>query len=114
MELNCRHISITDEEFGCTILFSSEKEESVQENNPPIEELINNPTPYIMLQRTYGEDDFDDDYYYIETNDPGESRELKDFMIEIYRNRITIIRYNKNYEINTNINNVEFENLKSF
>ena len=57
-------------------------------------------------------DDFEEDFYYFETIDFDKSGELKDFTIEIYRPRI-LINYNSEiFEINININNIEFENLK--
>lgn len=112
MKLDCKDISITDEELGCTIIFSQEKEEIIFENKMSIEELITSLKPYILLQRSYGEDEFEEDYYYIETLDFDKAGELKDFTIDMYKNRILIIRDSEKYEINININGVEFENLK--
>ena len=65
-----------------------------------------------MLQRTYGEDEFEEDYYYIETLDFDKAGELKDFTIDMYKTLILIIRDSEKYEININVNDVEFENLK--
>ena len=48
-----------------------------------VKEIMNSLQPYIMLQRTYGEDDFEEDFYYFETIDFDKSEELKDFTIEI-------------------------------
>jgi len=69
--------------------------------------------PYILLQRTYGEDEFEEDYYYFETVDFDKAGELKDFTIEVYRKQILINCNNEIYEIAINSNNIEFENLKS-
>ena len=111
MKLDCKEISITDEEFGCTIEFKQEKEDEFNIEKS-VKEIMNSLQPYIMLQRTYGEDDFEEDFYYFETIDFDKSGELKDFTIEIYRTRI-LINYNSEiFEINININNIEFENLK--
>lgn len=76
------------------------------------EELITSLKPYILLQISYGEDEFEEDYYYIETPDFDKAGKLKDFTIDMYKNRILIIHDSEKYEINININGVEFENLK--
>ena len=111
MKLDCKEISISDDEFGCTIEFKQEKEDEFNIEKS-VKEIMNSLQPYIMLQRTYGEDDFEEDFYYFETIDFDKSGELKDFTIEIYRTRI-LINYNSEiFEINININNIEFENLK--
>ena len=111
MKLDCKEISISDDEFGCTIEFKQEKEDEFNIEKS-VKEIMNSLQPYIILQRTYGEDDFEEDFYYFETIDFDKAGELKDFTIEIYRTRILINYNNEIFEINININNIEFENLK--
>ena len=82
MKLDCKEISISDDEFGCTIEFKQEKEDEFNIEKS-VKEIMNSLQPYIMLQRTYGEDDFEEDFYYFETIDFDKSGELKDFTIEI-------------------------------
>jgi hypothetical protein len=113
MKLECKEISISDDEFGCTIEFCQEKEEYDIADKKSVQEIVASVKPYILLQRTYGEDEFEEDYYYFETVDFDKAGELKDFTIEVYRKQILINCNNEIYEIAINSNNIEFENLKS-
>ena len=65
-----------------------------------------------MLQRTYPEDEIENDYYYIETSSPDKSGELKDFNIDLYRTKFLMTYENELFEIIINPNDDEFENLK--
>ncbi|KAA9038541.1 hypothetical protein FW778_13355 [Ginsengibacter hankyongi] len=112
MKLECKEISISDDEFGCTIEFLQEKEEFDGNIKKSAKEILASIKPYILLQRTYGEDEFEEDYYYFETHDFDKAGELKDFTINIYRKKILITRNNEIFEIAINSNNIEFENLK--
>jgi hypothetical protein len=113
MKLECKDLSVSDEELGCTITFSQEKEETKWESNMSIEELTRSLKPYILLQRSYAEDEFEDDYYYFETLDFDKSGELKDFTIEVHRKQILINYNNELFEITINVNNKEFDDLKA-
>jgi hypothetical protein len=66
-----------------------------------------------LLQRSYAEDEFEDDYYHFETLDFEKSGELKDFTIEVHRKQILISYNNELFEITININNKEFDDLKA-
>ena len=113
MKLECKDLSVSDEELGYTITFSQEKEETKWESNMSIEELTRSLKPYILLQRSYAEDEFEDDYYYFETLDFDKSGELKDFTIEVHRKQILINYNNELFEITINVNNKEFDDLKA-
>jgi len=113
MKLECKDLSVSDEELGCTITFSQGMEETKWESNMSIEELTRSLKPYILLQRSYAEDEFEDDYYYFETLDFDKSGELKDFTIEVHRKQILISYNNELFEITININNKEFDDLKA-
>ena len=113
MKLECKDLSVSDEELGYTITFSQEKEETKWESNMSIEELTRSLKSYILLQRSYAEDEFEDDYYYFETLDFDKSGELKDFTIEVYRKQVLINYNNEIFEITINVNNKKFENLKT-
>src|ERR1017187_1138730 len=113
MKLECKDLSVSDEELGYTITFSQEKEETKWESNMSIEELTRSLKPYILLQRSYAEDEFEDDYYYFETLDFDKSGELKDFTIEVHRKQILINYNNELFQITINVNNKEFDDLKA-
>ena len=112
MKFDCKEISISDEEFGCTVTLSEKEDEGIAQMNMTIEELMNSSGQYLLLQRTYPEDEFESDYYYIETSNPDKSGELKDFRIDLYRRKFLMTYDNELFEINVNPNDQEFGNLK--
>ena len=67
---------------------------------------------YIMLQRTYPEDDFEKDYYYFETSDPDKSGELIDFSINLSRTQFVMTFKKEVFEIQIKVDNRKFEKLK--
>jgi len=67
---------------------------------------------YLLLQRTYPEDEFESDYYYIETSTPDKSGELKDFSINLYRAQFLMTYDNEIIEIGINTSDEEFESFK--
>ena len=64
-----------------------------------------------MLQRTYPEDEFDKDYYYIELSDFDKSGEFEDFTIDLYRRQFLMTYCDNLFEIGINIDDKKFENL---
>jgi hypothetical protein len=112
MKFNCKEISISYEEFGCTLTLSEKEDEGIAQMNMTIEELMNSSGQYLLLQRTYPEDEFESDYYYIETSKSDKSGELKDFSIDLYRTQFLMTYDNELFEISINPHNHEFENLK--
>src|SRR6266487_6167807 len=112
MKFNCKEISISDEEFGCTLTLSEKEDNGASEIGMTIDEIIASNGQYLLLQRTYPEDEFESDYYYIETSDPDKSGELKDFSIHLYRTQFLMSYDNETFEITINANNQEFESLK--
>src|SRR5688500_7048014 len=99
MKFNCKEISISDEEFGCTVTLSEKEDEGIAQMNMTMEELMNSTGQYLLLQRTYPEDEFESDYYYIETGNPYKSGELKDFSIDLYRKQFLMTYDNEVFEI---------------
>lgn len=67
---------------------------------------------YILLQRTYLEDDYENYYYYIETSELGYTGELKSFIINLYRTKFLMTHENEIHEIGINPDSQEYENLK--
>ncbi len=112
MKLDCKDILISDEAFGCTITFYHQKERIKWENNMSIEEFTRSISQYILLQRSYGDDEFEEDYYYFETIDFNNAWELNDLTIAVYRKKILINYNGERFEITIHVNNQKFEDLK--
>ncbi len=69
MKFYCQDISISDEEFGCSISLSENRDEYNEENADKIlkmspGEVAESIGQYISIQRSYPEDEFKKDYYY--------------------------------------------------
>jgi hypothetical protein len=112
MKFNCKEIEIENEEFGYTLTLSEHKTDHKIDMNKSPEELMNSTQKYILLQRTYPEDDLDNDYYYFEPSDSDKACELKDFVINLFRARFELILNGDFYEIQLNANDQKFEQLK--
>ena len=112
MKFECKEISINDEEFGCTVSLSDTKEKNNYDKELSIDEVMDSLGQYIMLQRTYAEEDFEDDYYYFETNEFNKSEELVDFEIILTDNEFILTVDNEKYEIQINPNEQEWDELK--
>ena len=111
MNFTCNRISISIEELGCTISFyEKEKEEIIEDGS--IDEIVNAIGTYLMIQRTYPEDEYENDYYYIEMNDEEKCGELKGFKIELSRDKFKIEWDSGKSIIELNMDNLEYEKLK--
>src|SRR3990170_8037403 len=112
MKFDCKEITISDEEFGCTLTLSEKEGTKVSEIGKTIDEIMTSSGHYILLQRTYPEDEFESDYYYLETTIPGKSGELEDFCINLYRKQFLMTYDNEIIEIGLDICGKEVEGLK--
>ena len=112
MKFDCQEISVSNEEFGYTLTLSEIKDTGVAQINMTIEEIINSSGQYLMLQRTFAEDEYEKDYYYIETKNPDHSGELKNFKIDIYRTQFVMTYEMELIVISLNLNDQEYESLK--
>ena len=99
MKFDCREISISDEAFGCTLILSEKNDNAAEQMKMSIDQITNSSGQYLLLQRTYPEDDYENDYYYFETNDFDKSGELKSFKIELNKNRFLMQKENDFFEI---------------
>ena len=112
-KFECKELSISDLEFGCEITFSENPDTDESSEELTVDEILAFTGQYIMLQRTYAENGFEDDYYYyFESSDFDKSCELEDFKIELSRERFVININNEMFEVETNVEKIEFENLK--
>ena len=113
MNFVCKEISISDEEFGCTVTFSEKEEDNDFEIQKTIDEIMDSIGQYVMLQRTYGEDEFEEDYYYFETKDFEKSGELIDFEIILTETKFVLTTETEKYEIQIHPDRQIFDDLKS-
>lgn len=113
MNFVCKEISISDEEFGCTVTFSEKEEDNDFENQKTVDEIMDSIGQYVMLQRTYAEDEFEEDYYYLETSDFEKSGELDDFEIILTETKFVLTTENEKYEIQIHPDRQIFDDLKS-
>ena len=109
MEFECKEIEINDEELGCTLTFCDRKD-SQFEGEQTIEEIIDSIGEYVMLQRSYGEDD-EEDYHYFEMSESEECGELIDFKIDLEPNKFSMRIGNEKIEISLNISEKLYEEI---
>ena len=112
MKFDCQEISVSNEELGCTLTLSEIKDTGVAQINMTIEEIMNSSGQYLMLQRTFAEDEYEKDYYYIETKNLDHSGELKNYKIDIYRTQFVMTYEKELIVISLNLNDQEYESLK--
>ena len=106
MNFRSENISITDDEFGLTICFSEKEEKEFLSDD----KILNSPNKYILIQRSYSEEEFPD-YLYIELSDFKKSGELKNYEIDFHKDKL-IIKYKKEvFEVSFNINNEKYQNI---
>ena len=113
MKFDCNELSISDDQLGLTITLSEMKDDPVAEMSMTDKELMNLPGEYLLIQKTYAEDEFEKDFYSVETSDPEKSGELTSFTINLYRHQFLIAWDDELFEIKMNIDNREFEALKA-
>ena len=65
-----------------------EDPESLDYDN--ITEVVNSIGPHLLIQRSYPEDEFERDYYYIESNRFDKSGDLKKFTFTLYKRNLKI------------------------
>lgn len=79
MNFECKQLTITDDpDFGCTIEFNDTIEN--YNENMSIEELMNSTGKYLLIQRSYPEDEYETDWYTIETSETKIDFNQKDSM----------------------------------
>ena len=112
MKFECKELEIDNQEFGCSITFSENVNNGIFEENLTFDEMLHSIGTYIMLQRTYAEDEFEEDYCYFESNDSEKSGELENFEINLSRNQFSLNFENEVYEIQFKLDNKLFNKLK--
>jgi len=111
MKLNCIEISINDEELGCQITFSEKKDLGEETANMSINEILESLGRYLLLQRSYPEDDFATGNYYFETHDENICGDLVNFEMVLSKTRFELKLPKDNIEISINPTEKEFKEL---
>ena len=91
MNFICEELSITDDpDFGCTIQFSDTKDPGYIENQS-INDLLYSDIKYLLIQKSYPEEQYDNDFYHIETTETDTELGYRDMLvIHLYKDKIKI------------------------
>ena len=113
MNFKCVELSITDDpDFGCTIRFSDTKDKEYDENQT-IEEMMTSNDKYFLIQRSYPEDLYENDFYSIETSESDiELSYLDKILIELNEDNIKINWSGDRVEIGLNLEENEIKYLR--
>ena len=112
MKFDCKEISISDEELGCQVTFSENKDLGAETENMSLKEIEESIGKYLLIQRSYPEDDFESGNYYFETHDENINGDLEDFEIILSRHSFTLNLDSEIIEISINPTKEEYAELK--
>jgi len=112
MKIQCIEISISDEELGCQVTFSEKKDLGEETANMSVKEIIDSIGRYLLLQRSYSEDEFESGNYYFETHDENLCGDLVDYEMLLSRTRFELKILNETIEVAINPTEKEFIQLK--
>ena len=112
MDFIAKEISISDEGFGITISICQKKDKYNPNIDLSFEEIVNSMGKYILLQKTYAEDEFETDYYYFESHDKDNCGELDDYEIVLSHSEFIIKAPNFKYKIGIDSDSILFDELK--
>ena len=111
MNFQCKELTISDEELGCTIIFSDSK--SADDQFKTIDEIMNSEEKYLLIQKTYPEDDFEHSYYHIESSESDTELDFEDKMIvRLNRDKFEISWSGDQLKIGLDLTNRELIDLK--
>lgn len=113
MNFECKKLTISDyPEFGCTIEFCDTIEE--QTENMTIEELFNPKSKYLTIQRSYPEEEYDNDWYTIETSEGDIEFNQRDlFYVTLSREIFKLEYLGESIVIGLNLSEKEIVNLEN-
>lgn len=111
MNFQCEALTISDEEFVCTVKFSDSR--SADSQFETVEELMNSEEKYLLIQRTYPEDDYESDYYHLETSETDTEFDSDDMMyVTMNEDKFKIDWPGAHLEIGLNQTDKELKNLE--
>jgi hypothetical protein len=112
MKINCIEISISDEELGCQVTFSENKDLGEESANMTVQEIIDSIGRYLLIQRSYPEFEDESDYIYFETHDEEFSGELSDYEMVLSREQFELKFIDGKIEVLINPTDKEYSELK--
>ena len=83
MKLDCIEISINDDDLGCQVTFSENKSLGEELSNMSVSEIIESIGRYLLIQRSYPEDEFDSNNYYFETHNENLCGDLINYQMKL-------------------------------
>ncbi|WP_299252894.1 hypothetical protein [uncultured Cytophaga sp.] len=110
MNFSCKELIIDNSDSGLTVSFSDIIDSGDEDKS--FDEIINPLEQYLMFQRTYSEDEFETDYYYIELSDSDKSGDLDNFSVDLYKNKFHMKYGDLTIEIDLSIDDSKFNQLK--
>ena len=112
MILYCKQISISDDDLGCQVTFYEKEQLTEETAKMSVQEIIDSIGRYLLLQRSYPEDDFGRDSFYFETHDENLCGDLVDNEMMLLRTRFELNILSETIEISINPTMEEFTQLK--
>jgi hypothetical protein len=112
MKINCIEIAINDEELGCQVTFSEKEDLGEESAHMSVQEIIDSIGRYLLLQRSYPEDEFESGNYYFETHDENLCGDLVDYEMTLSRNLFELRILNETIEVVIKPTEKEFAQLK--
>jgi hypothetical protein len=114
MNFTCEELTISDDpDFGCTITFSDTKDKGYDENQT-IDEIINSNEKYFLIQRSYPEEQYENDFYSIETTESDvELGYLDKILIDLSHDNIKFQWSGDKVEIGLKLNETDIIHLRN-
>lgn len=112
MNFNCIEISISDDDLGCQVIFSEKKDLGEESEKMSMQEIIDSIGSFLLLQRSYPEDEFESGNYYFETNDENLCGDLVDYEMLLSKTRFKLKILNETIEVAIKPTEKEFTQLK--
>jgi len=112
MKLDCIEISINDDDLGCQVTFSENKSLGEELSNMSVSEIIESIGRYLLIQRSYPEDEFDSNNYYFETHNENLCGDLINYQMKLSRIIFELEIQSEKIEVSINPTEKEFKELK--
>jgi len=112
MKIDCKEISINSDDIGCQVSFSENEFLGTEIETMTDEEILESSGNYLLIQRSFPEDDFEDDYFYYETHDENHCGELADFNIYLNRQQFELKFITDSIVVFIKPTDEEYKNLK--
>ena len=112
MKINRSEISINDDDLGCQITFSENRNLGKETENMSVKEILDSTGRYLLLQRSYPENEYGSNYYYFETHNENLRGDLINYEMTLSRTYFEFKIQNEKIAISINPTEKEFGELK--